>query len=38
MRWVPDYVEARRRLAGRPRPDKLGRTVQQIILNSVRPR
>lgn len=38
LRWVPDYVEARRRLAGRPRPDKLGRTVQQMILNSVRPR
>jgi uncharacterized protein (DUF2236 family) len=37
-RWVPDYVEARRRLAGRPRRDRLGRSVQQMILSSVRPR
>ena len=37
-RWVPDYVEARRRLAGRPREDRLGRSVQQMILSSVRPR
>ena len=36
-RWVPDYVEARRRLDGRPRPDKLGRAVQQMILSSVKP-
>jgi uncharacterized protein (DUF2236 family) len=37
-RWVPDYVEARRRVAGRPRTDKLGRSVQQMILSSIRPR
>lgn len=38
MRWVPDYVEARRRVAGRPRPDRLGRAVQQAILSSIKPR
>ncbi|MEP7120256.1 MAG: oxygenase MpaB family protein [Byssovorax sp.] len=38
LRWVPDYVEARRRIEGRPRPDKLGRAVQQAILSSVKPR
>jgi uncharacterized protein (DUF2236 family) len=37
LRWVPDYVEARRRLDGRPRPDTLGRAVQQRILNSLKP-
>lgn len=37
LRWVPDYVEARRRLEGRPRPDKVGRAVQQRILGSVKP-
>jgi uncharacterized protein (DUF2236 family) len=38
LRWIPDYVEARSRLEGRPRPDKLGRAVQQLILSSVKPR
>jgi uncharacterized protein (DUF2236 family) len=38
FRWIPDYVEARRRLEGRARPDKLGRAVQQLILSSVKPR
>jgi uncharacterized protein (DUF2236 family) len=38
MRWIPDYVEALRRIEGRPRPDRLGRAVQQRILNSIRPR
>lgn len=37
LRWVPDYVEALRRLDGRPRPDKVGRAVQQLILSSVKP-
>jgi uncharacterized protein (DUF2236 family) len=37
MRWVPDYVEARRRIDGRPRPDRLGRAVQQVILGSLKP-
>ena len=37
LRWVPDYVEARRRIAGRPRPDRVGRAVQQLILSSVKP-
>ena len=36
-RWVPDYVEARRRLDGRPRRDRLGRAVQQLILGSIKP-
>jgi uncharacterized protein (DUF2236 family) len=37
LRWVPDYVEARRRIEGRPRPDTLGRAVQQRILDSIKP-
>ncbi len=37
LRWVPDYVEARRRIAGRPRPDRVGRAVQRLILNSIKP-
>ena len=37
LRWVPDYVEARRRLDGRPRPDTLGRAVQQRILDGIKP-
>jgi uncharacterized protein (DUF2236 family) len=36
-RWLPDYVEALRRLDGRPRPDRLGRAVQQRILDSIKP-
>jgi uncharacterized protein (DUF2236 family) len=37
-RFLPEYIEARRRIAGRPRPDRLGRSVQQLILNSIKPR
>jgi uncharacterized protein (DUF2236 family) len=38
LRFVPEYVEAVRRLEGKPRRDTVGRAVQQAILSSVRPR
>jgi uncharacterized protein (DUF2236 family) len=36
-RLRPEYVEATRRLAGAPRPDRLGRALQKAILRAVRP-
>jgi uncharacterized protein (DUF2236 family) len=36
LRLRPEYVEARRRLAGRPRPDRLGRALQDALLRAVR--
>jgi uncharacterized protein (DUF2236 family) len=38
LRLRPEYVEARRRLAGRPRPDRVGRALQVALLRGVRPR
>jgi uncharacterized protein (DUF2236 family) len=38
VRLRPEYIEARRRLAGKPRPDRLGRAVHQMVLEGVRPR
>ena len=37
-RFVPDYIEARRRIAGRPHRDTVGRAVEQMLLRLVRPR
>jgi uncharacterized protein (DUF2236 family) len=37
VRFRPEYHEAMRRLAGKPRPDRLGRTLEQIVLRAVRP-
>jgi uncharacterized protein (DUF2236 family) len=37
LRLRPEYVEAERRLAGRPRPDRLGRAMQDVLLRGVRP-
>ena len=37
VRFVPAYVEARRRLAGLTRPDRVGRGVEQMLLRFVRP-
>ncbi len=38
LRLRPEYVEATRRLAGKPRPDRLGRALQDALLRGVRPR
>jgi uncharacterized protein (DUF2236 family) len=38
VRLRPEYIEARRRLAGHPRPDRLGRALEQAVLRGVRPR
>jgi uncharacterized protein (DUF2236 family) len=38
LRLRPEYVEAVRRLEGRPRPDRLGRGLQDLLLRGVRPR
>jgi uncharacterized protein (DUF2236 family) len=38
LRLRPEYVEARRRLAGRPRPDRVGRALEHALLRAVRPR
>jgi uncharacterized protein (DUF2236 family) len=38
LRFRPEYVEAMRRLAGKPRPDRLGRSLQDVLLRGVRPR
>ncbi len=38
LRLRPEYVEAARRLAGAPRPDRMGRAMQDVVLRSVRPR
>ncbi len=37
LRCVPDYIEATRRLAGKPAPDKAGRTLQEALLRHLRP-
>lgn len=37
VRWRPEYHEAVRRLEGRPRPDRLGRAIEQLMLRAVRP-
>lgn len=38
LRRRPEYTEAQRRLAGRPGPDQVGRTVEKVLLRAVRPR
>jgi uncharacterized protein (DUF2236 family) len=38
LRRRPEYFEALRRIEGRPAPDRVGRTLEQILLRSVRPR
>jgi uncharacterized protein (DUF2236 family) len=38
IRRRPEYIEAQRRLAGKPRPDRIGRTLEQLVLYAVRPR
>jgi uncharacterized protein (DUF2236 family) len=38
LRLRPEYVEATRRIAGKPRPDRLGRALQAALLRGVRPR
>lgn len=38
LRQVPDYVEAMRRIEGRPGRDRVGRAVEQLVLRGVRPR
>jgi uncharacterized protein (DUF2236 family) len=37
VRFRPEYHEAVSRLEGRPSPDRLGRTIEQIVLRAVRP-
>ena len=37
LRRVPAAVEAERRLAGRPAPDRLGRTMERLVLSALRP-
>ncbi|MCB9611493.1 MAG: DUF2236 domain-containing protein [Sandaracinus sp.] len=36
-REVPAYVEARHRLAGRPRSDRFGRALEEAVLKAIRP-
>ena len=38
LRCVPAYFEAVNRLEGRPRPDRVGRTFEKVLLQMVRPR
>ena len=38
LRHRPEYVEAERRLAGKPGPDRVGRALQQVVLEGIRPR
>lgn len=38
LRLRPEYVEATRRLAGKPRPDRVGRALQVAVLRGIRPR
>jgi uncharacterized protein (DUF2236 family) len=38
LRLRPEYVEATRRLAGKPSPDRLGRALQQALLRGIRPK
>jgi uncharacterized protein (DUF2236 family) len=37
LRWRPEYIEARRRLSGRPRKDRVGRALEQALLRVMRP-
>lgn len=37
LRCVPDYIEAVRRLEGRPAPDRTGRRLQEALLRHLRP-
>lgn len=37
LRQVPAYVEAQHRLAGKPGPDRAGRTVEQLLLRFISP-
>lgn len=37
LRVVPDYIEATRRIQGKPAPDKAGRALQEALLRHLRP-
>jgi uncharacterized protein (DUF2236 family) len=37
IRLRPEYIEAKRRVAGRPRPDRVGRAMHQALLKGIRP-
>lgn len=37
LRYFPAYVEARRRLAGKPEHDRLGRWIEKVALRSITP-
>lgn len=37
LRYFPDYVEARRRLAGKPPRDRFGRLLERIALKAIEP-
>jgi uncharacterized protein (DUF2236 family) len=37
FRYFPDYVEARRRLDGKPAPDRFGRLLERIALKAIDP-
>ncbi len=37
VRTVPDYIEAMRRIEGRPAPDRAGRALQQALIRHIRP-
>ncbi len=36
LRFVPAYVEARSRLEGTPRPDRIGRKIERVLTKSIR--
>jgi uncharacterized protein (DUF2236 family) len=38
LRLRPEYVEAMRRIEGKPRPDRMGRALEQVVLRGIRPR
>lgn len=37
LRVVPDYIEATRRIQGKPGPDRAGRALQEALLRHLRP-
>ncbi len=37
LRYVPAYFEAQRRLSGDPGPDRIGRTLEQLVLRFISP-
>jgi uncharacterized protein (DUF2236 family) len=37
LRHVPAYVEATRRIEGRPGPDRMGRAFEQMLLRAIKP-